>query len=149
MSKKPYRGKRLDNGEWVKGYYVRLSDGNKGRDSHRIYSGYADIDCGDYYPSWYKVDPATVGRYSEFEDNNGTEIFEGDKIEIRGFRRVDNKLWSAIGIVVFEYGEWAVSYCGGGEEPLLSALTKWDCKVAGNVHDSPPEEREMPIGRGE
>lgn len=50
-----FKGKRVDNEEWVYGYYVCLN-GIK----HLIYSGYAETDCGDYYPDSYEVSPETV-----------------------------------------------------------------------------------------
>lgn len=50
-----YKGKRKDNGKWVEGYYVCLSE-----NCHRIYTGYAKKDCGDYYPEYCEVIPETI-----------------------------------------------------------------------------------------
>ena len=68
-------GDYLECGDWIEGYYVCLND-----KEHRIYTGYAETDCGDYYPDWFNVVPETVGRCTEMEDENGVEIFEGDII---------------------------------------------------------------------
>lgn len=38
---------------------VRLYD-YEGNVSYRIYPGYAETDCGDFYPDWDEVDPDTV-----------------------------------------------------------------------------------------
>ena len=72
-----FRARRLEDGAWIEGYYVRLHD-DKGYVSHRIYTGYADSDCGDYYPEWFEVDPDTVGQYTGAVDKRGVKIFEGD-----------------------------------------------------------------------
>lgn len=71
-----FRGKRTDNGEWVKGFYC-MFNGKK----HLIYTGYAEVDCGDYYPVGYEVDPKTIGQYTGMDDRNDTKIFEGDIVE--------------------------------------------------------------------
>lgn len=72
-----FHGKRVDNGEWVDGYYVCLYD-CKGNKSHRIYPGYAETDCDEYYHDWFEVDPETVGQFAGFPDKNGNKMFEGD-----------------------------------------------------------------------
>ena len=77
MSENLSRGKRLKTGEWVEGYYVHLYDG-KGHESHRIYTGYAENDCGDFYPVYFEVVPETVGRFTDLTDKNGKKVFEGD-----------------------------------------------------------------------
>lgn len=47
------RGKGKD-GVWYDGYYVKLND------SHFIYTGYAETNCGEYFPDAYEVDGKTV-----------------------------------------------------------------------------------------
>lgn len=49
------KAKRKDNNEWVEGYYVCLNG-----DRHFIYTGYAETDCGTYYPDCHEVIPETV-----------------------------------------------------------------------------------------
>lgn len=43
--------------DWQEGYYVRLRDPFKNRESHRIYSGFAECDCESFYGDCYEVDP--------------------------------------------------------------------------------------------
>lgn len=62
-----FRGKRIDNGEWVEGYYLS----HVGCVHYIIttrHGGYEDTTGEFYVPEWYEVDPETVGQYTGLTD---------------------------------------------------------------------------------
>ena len=68
-----FRGKRIDNGEWIEGFYWEGTSEPPKR--YYIY----DPDCDRAF----RVDPKTVGQFTGLKDNIGERIFEGDKVEGR------------------------------------------------------------------
>ena len=74
-----YRGKRVDNGDWVKGSYFLDADQQKTYIiQYQVVSHYADA---MFRPSVYltEVLPESVGQSIGIKDENGVEIYgEGD-----------------------------------------------------------------------
>ena len=78
MNREPeYRGKRVDNGEWVYGNY----HANEAKDTHFILIPYIlkwhpnapEITCVGY-----NVIPSTVGQYTGRKDTHENKLFGGD-----------------------------------------------------------------------
>lgn len=119
-----FRGKDIETRKWVYGYYVCFN----GKE-HRIYSGYAETDCGNYYPDFYRVIPETVEQYTGLTDKNGNnKIFEGD-ILIRGFDKYLVK-WNK------SQCRWSI-YINNYEVMGFNEDTINYFEVIGNIHDNP------------
>lgn len=148
-----FRGKRMDNGEWVEGAYfkhdtVRVclsSDDSKPK--HLIVKdGFCDW---GFEPGivGIEVDPSTVGQYTGLIDRDGAKVFEGDIVE------VDAETLSCIFVV--KYGGFRPAifhdlfnlyqgfrpkgncfglYFDSTKEQMIPVDSKF-LKVIGNVHD--------------
>ena len=91
-----FRGKRIDNGEWVEGAFLNDRDG-----AFYICPAVSDISYGDggnrrRIGCWYKVDHSTVGQYTGLKDKNGKRIFEN------GYMIIDKQTYK----VLFDNGEY-------------------------------------------
>jgi len=117
-----FRGKRIDNGDWVEGTPI---ESNIDLDGYKTYM-YIDytikntipLDTGSgYFGCCVEVTPETIGEFTGLTDKNGVKIFEGDNCRIgKSF------LWDCI--VYFENGRFNIA---GYKSKHL--------EVIGNIHD--------------
>ena len=122
-----FKAKRLDNGEWVEGYFYGEC-GNTYIIENRQEESMLNRNIT------YEVDPSTVCQFTGLKDCNGKEIWEGDMLS-----NVTND--SPDGIVMFKYGAFSLLAKNGRDlcVALTYLLSEKDSlnrfKVVGNKFD--------------
>ena len=117
-----FRGKRKDNGEWVKGSFWDEIPGKLG--------GIAQYGSCVFH----HIDLETVGQFTGLIDKNGAKVFDGDIVKVLqgkdkgvayvGFENGSFMLYPRTGNI-YERTMWAYWY------------NDWDVEIIGNIHDNP------------
>lgn len=131
-----FRGKRVDNGEWVQGSFISPDF---------IVGPIVDWDSdGVLHEYWWQVDPKTVGQCTGIKDKNGTLIFEGDIVQIDcyGYEEPESCRCGHIEIGIFGYvlctetedgGPYWIDLCD------IRGSHSTTYEVIGNIHDKEGE----------
>lgn len=127
-----FRAKRIDNGEWMEGYYTYYPHGftSEGKMEHVIRDTVTSEDCSKLY----FVDPSTICQCTGLKDKNGKLIWENDICIIRdgtldeedGYFRLDWECERAM----FEFE-------GTGLCVNFDNVYGYECEVVGNIFDNP------------
>lgn len=123
-----FRGKRLDNGEWVYGDYFKkiISQENVSKVVH--YIGWQNVAEGVILDKYTEVDPKTVGQHTDLG-----YIYEDDIISVR-FSQDKEPIQM---LVLFKNGGWGMKeYLDDTIHDLYSYEDEIE-GVIGNIHDNP------------
>lgn len=125
MRERLFRGKRVDNGEWIVGGLLQDDDGKTyivGYEHRGGIDGMIDAEL-----ILWEVIPETVGQYVELPDKNGEKIFEGDIV--RDTEDFD------VGKIFFD--THTAMFVIGFETTIADFNDGYSLEVIGNIYDNP------------
>lgn len=137
-----FRGKRIDNGEWVHGYLF-----DDGFENGRVFIGgiviekYNGTACDDWNVTginFYEIDPNTICQCTGLKDKNGKLIFENDIVAYLDVYSTDSGLAEADSIGEVVWDDETISFQVTNRLFSESYEVLGDeCSVIGNVFDNP------------
>ena len=141
------RAKRIDNEEWVEGFYFCMTHPDGRHPHHFIIPLDADLSHGTPIEKiQIEVDPSTICQCTELKDDDGTLIFENDVLSLKD--DITELKWKA----VVKFGNPNEAYTwgwqlvpitegyDGSKSTLLWVETEMSymhCEVIGNSFDNP------------
>lgn len=128
-----FKGKRIDNGEWVEGCYAEC----KGKTFIGIDISIS-IDIFEVFCTpvirWFEVDPETICQFTGLCDKNGKRIWENDIVFVTDENDCSGQISTGIGDVIFIEGMWYID--GRPQEGLYDINKVFQIEVIGNAFDN-------------
>jgi len=124
-----FRGKRIDNGEWVKGDRWHDPFANKMYIKTLIEGGTLLHD--------YEVHPASVGQYRGVVGKDKTDVYDGDIVSVnKNCYAIKHGDWGrAVDVVEMGLRTWLKHEEFGHEGENL--VSPYHCEVIGNTTENP------------
>ena len=125
-----FKGKRLDNGEFVTGQYVKGLD-MYGKEVHLIFEPTTIFYSSGETDGWSEIDPSTICQCTGLKDKNGKLIWENDIAVCRDFTEEKYVIAWKQDEACFEYKQYSCSIMN------FEQLSGCEIEVIGNIFDNP------------
>ena len=128
-----FRGKSVNNGEWVEGYLVvtTIEPANDAPIKHY----HIEAMTIGVFPNEFQsglsetVDPETVGQFTGLTDKNGKKIFEGDIVRNGNYTMI---------VVLYDFhAAFMLAFRVDGDYFEAISNSHIYLEVIGNIHDNP------------
>lgn len=124
-----FKAKRLDNGEWVEGYYVYC------RKRHYILPVLNKaIGFDEREDEWIEIDPDTICQYTGLTDKNGKKIWENDILRRDGYWNI--RIEFENGVFMVRNAD-KVQYINRVTCTSINTFNIKSYEVIGNIFDNP------------
>ena len=123
-----FKGKRIDNGEWIEGYYQKKYD-FLGKSHLILYV--------DNHVRWecVEIDPETLCQFTGLCDKNGKRIWENDIL----MAHLDESYPGDVTYETVEWGMagWVTREASSTDRQYLDKFDLEHYEVVGNIFDNP------------
>lgn len=126
MRENKYRGKSLNNGEWVYGLPHVTDTVGEGYTGRAIQTQYSD-----HRPISIQIDKATLTQFTGLTDRNGVEIYEGDVLKL------NNRLMKIKFMGEYNFGYILISVEDSRNTVMLNVDHLKNISVIGNIYEHP------------
>lgn len=132
-----FRGKRMDNMEWINGFLFISKKMYYILPLNEIHYFFNYIKEGEHlFGSFIEVVPETVGQYTGLKDKNGVKIFEGDIVSYFNKDILNSEVIYKNGCFMFKFiSEYTQRMRQTKQEPIFNNVSVCG-EIIGNIHDN-------------